>query len=91
MKAVVAPVLDSPARQKIITLLYLEPRSPSELAAALGLSQPYISNHLAALKSHHMVRSQRVGRRALYELEEPVRSALQGALAGVAAGAAVRG
>lgn len=87
MKAVVAPVLASPARQKIIALLYSAPQGPSDLAAALGLSQPYISNHLAVLKSHRLVRCERVGRRALYDLEESIRSAMQGALAGVASGA----
>ena len=76
----VAPVLASPTRQKIIALLYLEPQGPSELAAVLGLSQPYISNHLAAMRSHRLVTSHRRGRRALYELEDRARNAMAQAL-----------
>lgn len=76
MKAVVAPVLASAARQRIIALLYSAPQGPSELATALGLSQPYISNHLAALKSHQLVKCQRLGRTAVYELEDSAREAM---------------
>ena len=78
MKAVVAPVLANPARQEIMRLLYLAPRTPSELSAALGLSQSYISNLLAALKGHHLVTSERSGRKVLYDLDERVRPAMQG-------------
>jgi DNA-binding transcriptional ArsR family regulator len=87
MKAVVAPVLANPARQEIMALLYLAPRTPSELAAVLGLSQSYISNLLAALKGHRLVTSERSGRKVLYDLDERVRIRDAGAQGGAAAGA----
>jgi DNA-binding transcriptional ArsR family regulator len=83
MKAVVAPVLANPARQEIMALLYIEPRTPSELAAALGLSQSYISNLLAALRGHRLVTSKRMGRKVLYDLDDRVRAAMQEALPGL--------
>jgi DNA-binding transcriptional ArsR family regulator len=76
MKQIVAPVMESKTRQKIISLLYSAPQGPTEIATALGLSQPYISNQLAALKSHRLVKSQRLGRRSVYELEDRARAVL---------------
>lgn len=80
MKAGVAPVLANPARQEIVRLLYVAPRTPSELSAALGLSQSYVSNLLAALKGHRLVTSERMGRNVLYDLDDRVRPAMQGVL-----------
>ncbi|AMB42182.1 ArsR family transcriptional regulator [Paenarthrobacter ureafaciens] len=82
MKQVVAPVLESQTRQRIISLLYSAPLGPTEIASTLGLSQSYISNHLAALKSHHLVTSHRNGRKSVYELEDKARAAVMAALAG---------
>ena len=76
MKQIVAPVMESQARQRIISLLFSAPQGPTEIASILGLSQPYISNHLAALKSHRLVRSQRLGRRTVYELEDKARQGM---------------
>jgi DNA-binding transcriptional ArsR family regulator len=81
MKHVVAPVMESPTRQRIVSLLYSAPQGPSEIAATLGLSQPYVSNHLALLKSHQLVTSRRAGRKAVYELEDRARAAMAQALA----------
>lgn len=80
MKQVVAPVMESRTRQRIVSLLYSAPQGPSEIATALGLSQPYISNHLAALKSHQLVTSRRMGRKSVYELEGTARAAIMNAL-----------
>lgn len=80
MKQVVAPVMESRTRQRIVSLLYSAPQGPSEIATALGLSQPYVSNHLAALKSHQLVTSRRVGRKSVYELEERAQTAIMAAL-----------
>ncbi|HEU4667025.1 MAG TPA: metalloregulator ArsR/SmtB family transcription factor [Arthrobacter sp.] len=84
MKQVVAPVMDSRTRQRIVSLLYSAPQGPSEIATALGLSQPYISNHLAALKSHRLVTSRRVGRKSVYELEDRAQAAVAHALSSFA-------
>lgn len=81
MKQMVAPVMESQTRQRIISLLYSAPQGPTEIASALGLSQPYISNHLAALKSHHLVKSHQEGRKAVYELEDQARAAMMAAIA----------
>ena len=81
MKQLVAPVMESETRQRIIALLYSVPQGPTEIASMLGLSQPYISNHLAALKSHHLVKCHREGRKSVYELEDEARVAMMAALA----------
>lgn len=80
----VAPVMESETRQRIISLLYSAPQGPTEIASALGLSQPYISNHLAALTSHRLVTSHREGRKSVYELEGKARAAMMVALASCA-------
>ncbi|WP_354263358.1 metalloregulator ArsR/SmtB family transcription factor [Arthrobacter sp. OAP107] len=74
--------MESETRQRIIALLYSAPQGPTEIASMLGLSQPYISNHLAALKSHRLVKSHREGRKSVYELEDKARAAMMAALAG---------
>lgn len=83
MKQVVAPVMESETRQKIISLLYSAPQGPTQIARTLGFSQSYISNHLTFLKSHQLVTSRRHGRTALYELEGATRKAMTRALAGM--------
>ena len=80
MKQVVAPVMESRTRQRIVSLLYSAPQGPSEIATALGLSQPYVSNQLAALKSHRLVTSRRVGRKSVYQLEDKAKAAMVTAL-----------
>ncbi|WP_406636012.1 ArsR/SmtB family transcription factor [Pseudarthrobacter quantipunctorum] len=80
MKQLVAPVMESHTRQRIVSLLYSAPQGPSEIATALGLSQPYISNQLAALKSHRLVTSRRVGRKSVYQLEDKAKAAMMTAL-----------
>ena len=80
MKQVVAPVMESRTRQRIVSLLYSAPQGPSEIATALGLSQPYISNQLAALKSHRLVTSRRVGRKSVSQLEDKAKAAMMTAL-----------
>lgn len=79
--------MESQTRRKIISLLYSAPQGPTEIATALSLSQPYISNQLAALKSHRLVKSHRVGRKSVYELEDKARAAMTTALASFEHGA----
>lgn len=43
----------------------------AHLSQATGLSQPRTSQHLALLRGHHLVASQREGRRMLYRLTDP--------------------
>lgn len=83
MKQTVAPVMASRTRQKIMSLLYSAPQGPTQLARTLGLSRPYISNHLAVLKSHRLVTLGRSGRKAVYDVEAETRVAMQHALSGV--------
>ena len=77
--------MESQTRQRIISLLYSAPQGPTEIAGTLGLSQSYISNHLAALKSYRLVKSHRKGRKSVYELQDKARAAMTAALAGFAA------
>lgn len=72
--------MESHTRQRIVSLLYSVPQGPTEIAAALGLSQPCVSNHLAALKSHQLVTSRREGRKSVYDLAEGARTAMTQAL-----------
>lgn len=61
--------LGSPARRRVLSLVRNEPRSVGELARELGVSQPAVSQHLAALRDARLVTMTREGRRRLYRVD----------------------
>jgi DNA-binding transcriptional ArsR family regulator len=63
-------VLADPTRRGLFERLAAEGElSVAELTAGAGVSQPAVSQHLAALKGAGLVGEQRAGRRVLYRAE----------------------
>jgi DNA-binding transcriptional ArsR family regulator len=63
-------VLADPTRRGLFERLAVEGElSVAALTAGAGVSQPAVSQHLAALKSAGLVGEQRAGRRVLYRAE----------------------
>lgn len=63
--------LAHPLRIRVLELLAAEPRSPhtvSDLLAATELEPSHLSQHLAVLRHHGLVRSSREGNSVRYEL-----------------------
>jgi DNA-binding transcriptional ArsR family regulator len=73
IKANLFKALAHPARIRILEILSAEarPTPVSELLAAINVDAPLLSQHLAVLKRHRVVRAQRVGNSVLYELAHP--------------------
>jgi DNA-binding transcriptional ArsR family regulator len=60
--------LGDPTRLAIFEMLGGSPRAVSELAAALPVSRPAVSQHLRILKQARLVKDRREGTRRIYEL-----------------------
>jgi DNA-binding transcriptional ArsR family regulator len=60
--------LADPTRRQLFELLRKGPRSVNELAAALPVSQPAVSQHLLVLKNARLVRVHKLGNRRIYSL-----------------------
>lgn len=63
--------LADPTRSRIILTLLDHPAYPAELARALDLTRPNVSNHLACLRDCGIVVSEPEGRRTRYEIADP--------------------
>jgi DNA-binding transcriptional ArsR family regulator len=61
--------LGDPTRRAVYERLAGGERSVAELTAALPVSQPAVSQHLAALKSAGLVGERREGRKVFYRIE----------------------
>jgi DNA-binding transcriptional ArsR family regulator len=61
--------LGDPTRRQVFELLKGGPRSVGELAAALPVSRPAVSQHLRILEEASLVTHQRIGTRHLYEID----------------------
>ena len=76
--ALVLVALADPTRREIVQRLRNQPRTVTELATALPVSQPAVSQHLRVLREAGVVRSTPDGRRRVYTLElrglEPLRA-----------------
>jgi DNA-binding transcriptional ArsR family regulator len=69
--------LADPLRLRVIDRLgHVGPATVSRLAAELGVSLPQLSNHLRRLREAGLVRVERTGRHAVYELADPSLEAL---------------
>jgi DNA-binding transcriptional ArsR family regulator len=71
LQATVLKALANPIRLELLHLLADGPTPVSQLAAALGISQPNVSQHLAVLRSTGLVEADRGGREARYRLTDP--------------------
>jgi DNA-binding transcriptional ArsR family regulator len=63
--------LANPTRHELMHLLCKEPRTPSELAEALEVSRPNVSQHLAVLQGEGLVKRSRRDGRVLWEVVDP--------------------
>jgi ArsR family transcriptional regulator len=64
-------VLAHPTRLRILTLLHRGEQDVSSLRDALGVPAANVSQHLALLRSHHVVTMRRQGTRIFYGLRDP--------------------
>ncbi|GGX42410.1 ArsR/SmtB family transcription factor [Streptomyces noursei] len=62
--------LAAPSRLQILTTLRQEPRSVTELAAAIGMKQSAVSHQLRLLRILGLVTGERAGRRMVYRLHD---------------------
>lgn len=58
--------LADPTRRRLFERLLRRPHAVGELAHPLAISQPAVSQHLAALRRADLVRCRREGRRRVY-------------------------
>jgi DNA-binding transcriptional ArsR family regulator len=61
--------LADPTRRSIFELVAEKPRSVSDLARALPISQPAVSQHLKVLKEARLVRSEPSGAKNVYHVD----------------------
>ena len=71
LHARVCKALADPKRLLIINELREGPRSVGDIAAALGISQPNVSRHLALLRDRGFVTTERFGSSVHYALTSP--------------------
>ena len=71
LQAEVLRVLANPSRLELLHRLAIGPAEVSRLAAAIGASQPNVSQHLAILRSAGLVETDRHGREVRYRLADP--------------------
>ncbi|MEI8333575.1 MAG: metalloregulator ArsR/SmtB family transcription factor [Chloroflexota bacterium] len=71
LHADVCKVLTDPKRLMLLETLRSGERSVGELAAAIGVTLPNASQHLAVLRSAGLVEGRRVGTAVVYHLAEP--------------------
>jgi ArsR family transcriptional regulator len=64
-------VLAHPTRLSILMFLHSGERDVSDLRDSLGVPATNVSQHLAALRSHHLVTVRRQGTRIYYGLRDP--------------------
>jgi DNA-binding transcriptional ArsR family regulator len=72
--------LGDPTRRAIFERLAEHPRAVGELAGALPVSRPAVSQHLKVLKEARLVVDQRVGTRRIYQLDPDGLQTLRGYL-----------
>jgi DNA-binding transcriptional ArsR family regulator len=71
MHAAIFAALANPTRHELMHLLCKEPRTPSQLAEALQVSRPNVSQHLALLQRENLVKRSREGGRVLWAIVDP--------------------
>jgi DNA-binding transcriptional ArsR family regulator len=81
--ALALDALGDPTRRAILELLRDGPRPVGELAGALPVSRPAVSQHLAVLKTAGLVADRAAGRRRLYAVDPAGLDALRAYLEGL--------
>jgi DNA-binding transcriptional ArsR family regulator len=81
--ALALDALGDPTRRAILELLRDGPRPVGELAGALPVSRPAVSQHLAVLKAAGLVADRADGRRRLYAVDPAGLDALRAYLEGL--------
>ena len=71
LQAAVLNTLASPRRLELIHVLAGGPAEVGRLAAAIGASQPNVSQHLAVMRNAGIVEAERAGREVRYRLADP--------------------
>jgi ArsR family transcriptional regulator len=71
LQAEVLKTLASPRRLEILHAVSQGPIEVGRLAAAIGASQPNVSQHLAVLRSTGIVEAERDGREIRYQVSDP--------------------
>lgn len=72
--------LADPTRRAILELLRDRPRSVGELAEAMPVSRPAVSQHLAVLREARLVSEEREGTRHMFRADAEGLAALKGYL-----------
>jgi DNA-binding transcriptional ArsR family regulator len=83
LQAEVLRTLAQPTRLELLHALAAGPREVRRLAAALGVSQPNVSQHLAVLRAAGLVEADRQGRDVVYRLSDPEVMVACGVMRGV--------
>ncbi len=65
-------VLSKPSRLALLQTLQAGPRNVTELVLACSMKQATVSKHLALLRDHHLVKSERRGTTVRYEIADPI-------------------
>jgi DNA-binding transcriptional ArsR family regulator len=81
--ALALDALGDPTRRAILELLRDGPKPVVELAGALPVSRPAVSQHLAVLKAAGLVADRAAGRRRLYAVDPAGLDALRSYLEGL--------
>ena len=71
LHAAVFAALANPKRHELMHVLCRGPRTPSELAEALEVSRPNVSQHLAVLQREGLIKRSREGGRVLWQIVDP--------------------
>ena len=71
LQADVMKALAHPRRLQILHLLSAGPASVATIGAALGMTQPNTSQHLAVMRQSGVVDADRTGREVRYRLADP--------------------
>ena len=72
LQAACMKALAHPRRLAILVELEKGPREVCKLAAAIGISQPSCSQHLAAMRATGIIEADRCGRETRYRLSDPL-------------------
>ncbi|MBI2163590.1 MAG: winged helix-turn-helix transcriptional regulator [candidate division NC10 bacterium] len=64
-------VLAHPTRVRMLSMLHQGEHDVSDLREHLGVPAANVSQHLAALRSHHLVTGRRDGTRVYYAIRDP--------------------
>ena len=73
IKANLFKALSHPARIRVLEILSSSsrPTAVADILVGTGIEPTLLSQHLAVLKRHHVVRAERVGNAVYYELAHP--------------------